>query len=173
MRKSLINSFFVALLLLAAPAGYAQLRLARLFSDHAVLQRGKPLPVWGWASPREKITVTLNGTSATATADATGKWLLRLPPQPAGGPHELTVKGKTETLTRRDVLLGDVWLCSGQSNMEWPVSRADSFVQVKAAANVPQIRQFLVSHEVGIQPETDLKSGEWQAAGPELSLIHI
>ena len=92
----------------------AQLKFARLFSNHVVLQRQKPIPVWGWAKPKEKVTVTLANQKLLATADDAGKWSVKFKPMEAGGPHRLvatTLTGKAEV---EDVLMGEVWLCSGQ-----------------------------------------------------------
>ncbi|AEI50007.1 sialate O-acetylesterase [Runella slithyformis] len=141
---------------------FAQLKLARLFSDHVVLQRQKPVPVWGWAKPKEKVTVTLAGQKQMATADASGKWLVKFTPMEAGGPHQLTVTAKSGKLEVNDILMGEVWLCSGQSNMEWPVQQADNFKVEKKNADFPQIRHFFVAHDVTLQPQSDLTSGEWK-----------
>ena len=95
----------------------AEVRLPKLFSDHMVLQRDVKLPVWGWADAGEAVTVSLAGQTAKTTAGPDGKWSVTLAPLPAGGPFELTVAG-TNTLKVIDVLVGEVWVCSGQSNME-------------------------------------------------------
>jgi sialate O-acetylesterase len=101
------------------PARAADLGLARIFSDHAVLQRDQPIAVWGTAGAGRKLTVTLGGRSATGSADAHGKWKIQLPPQPAGGPYTLKVASDGQEVSRADILVGDVYLCSGQSNMEF------------------------------------------------------
>jgi sialate O-acetylesterase len=146
---------------------FGQVKLARLFSDHVVLQRQKPIPVWGWAKANEKVTVNLAGQTASAKADASGKWTVKINPLEAGGPHTLTVTAKSGNATVNDVLIGEVWLCSGQSNMEWPVSAAKDFIEEKQNADYPQIRHFRVDHEVTLQPEMDLKSGDWKVASAE------
>src|SRR4029079_7177231 len=96
----------------------AEVKLAAIFAAHAVLQQGAPVPVWGTADANEAVTVTIAGQSATATADASGKWKAQLPALQAGGPHELVAKGKNEVKVA-DVMVGEVWIASGQSNMEW------------------------------------------------------
>src|SRR4051794_11436619 len=96
-----------------------------LFTDHMVLQRGVRFPVWGWAAPGSRVTVEFRGKTDTATADAQGKWLARLGPFDAGGPFTLTVGG-AQTVTLNDVLVGDVWLASGQSNMEMGVTQVNN-----------------------------------------------
>ncbi|RZK61599.1 MAG: sialate O-acetylesterase, partial [Hymenobacter sp.] len=110
------------LALLAAPAARATVRLPRLVSDGMVLQRAQPLRLWGWAAPGEAVQVSFRGQAARATTGPDGRWQVQLPAQQAGGPYELTVQG-SNLLTVRDVLVGEVWLCSGQSNMETPMSR--------------------------------------------------
>jgi sialate O-acetylesterase len=145
----------------------AQLKLARLFSDHVVLQRQKPIPVWGWATPNETVKVSLNNQSQSARADASGKWLIRFSPMEAGGPYQLTASAKSGNLTVNDILIGEVWLCSGQSNMEWRVAQANNYIQEKQNADYPKIRHFFVDHEVTMTPQADLKSGEWKICSPE------
>lgn len=145
----------------------AQLRLPAFFGDHMVLQRQQPIPVWGWAKPGEKITVTLDGKSAATKADKTGKWRVNLPAMEAGGPFALQVAGQKETRTLQDVLLGEVWLCSGQSNMEWRVALAQNPAQEKAAANYPQIRHYKVDRTVAALPQQDVTGTGWQPALPE------
>lgn len=122
---------------LAAP-GFG---LARCFSSHMVLQSGKPVPVWGQAAPGESVTVTLGSQSKSATAAADGKWSVTLDPLQPGGPFTLTAAAG-KTLTVDDVLVGEVWLCSGQSNMALPVSKAKDFDIEQAAANYPEIRML-------------------------------
>lgn len=145
----------------------AQLKFARLFSNHVVLQRQKPIPVWGWAKPKEKVTVTLANQKLLATADDAGKWSVKFKPMEAGGPHRLVATTLTGKVEVEDVLMGEVWLCSGQSNMEWPVKQADNFRQEKKNANFPQIRHFYVEHNVTMDLQTDLVSGEWKVSNEE------
>lgn len=155
------------ILLVFHTTAFSQPRFARLFSDHVVLQRQKPVPVWGWAKPGEKVKVMLAGQSVEARADASGKWKVSFKPMEAGGPHILQVTAKSGNVSVTDVLIGEVWLCSGQSNMEWPVSAAKNFDRERANADFPQIRHFKVAREVTLTPEADLKSGEWKVASPE------
>lgn len=162
MKRFLLFCFFLIQI-----QSVAQLKLARLFSDHVVLQRQKPIPVWGWASPNEKLTVTLATQKQLATADASGKWSVKFAPMEAGGPHQMTVLGKTEKLEVNDILMGEVWLCSGQSNMEWPVRQANNFRVEKKNANFPQIRHFFVEHNVTLDTQSDLTSGEWKLCNEE------
>jgi sialate O-acetylesterase len=159
--------FCVFLLLIIQSQAFGQVTFARLFSDHVVLQRQKPIPVWGWAKAGEKVTVTLAGQTQHVKAGNDGKWLVKFAPLEAGGPHTMLVSAKSGKATVSDILIGEVWLCSGQSNMEWPVSRADNFEKEKQNADFPQIRHFMVQHEVTLSPEKDLKSGKWEMASAE------
>ena len=146
---------------------FGEVKLARLFSDHVVLQRQKPIPVWGWANPNESVSVAFNGQNKTANADSSGKWTVIFAPMEAGGPFEINVKAKSGNASVKDVLIGEVWLCSGQSNMEFTVKQSDNFSSEKKDADYPQIRQFYVEHVVETAPQKDLKSGEWKASSPE------
>src|SRR5215218_9822591 len=115
----------------------ANVRLPKIFGDSMVLQRDKPIPVWGWANAGENVTVQFHNQKKTARAGRDGKWKLTLSPEAAGGPYMLTVKGKNTT-TLNDILVGDVWICSGQSNMEFAVASGNNAAQEIAAANYPQ-----------------------------------
>ncbi len=165
--KSAPAALFFCLSLLAVSSARAEIRLARIFSDGVVLQRQKPVPVWGWANPGAKFNVSFAGQTKPATADPSGKWTVSFAPMEAGGPFELKISGDGENLTVKDVLVGEVWLCSGQSNMEWTVKQADNFAREKLDADYPQIRHFYVEHKVEIEPQKDLKSGDWKKASPE------
>ncbi|MEJ1097974.1 MULTISPECIES: sialate O-acetylesterase [unclassified Pseudoxanthomonas] len=154
-------------LVLFSPCAQAKVELPLLFSDGAVVQRDKPLPVWGWASPGANIEVEFDGRSATATAAKDGAWRVELPAHKAGGPYTLRVRGDGEPVAVRDVLVGDVWLASGQSNMEWPLHQAKDAQQAIASANDPLIRHFKVPKSWSEKPETRLVGGSWKAASPQ------
>jgi len=149
----------------------AEVKPASLFSDHAVLQSGMAVPVWGTANPGEKVTVTLHGVSASTTTGADGRWRVRLKKLKAGGPYEMTIAGKN-TVTVKDVLVGEVWLGSGQSNMVFTVSKKsnpwagmlDEQGEI-AAANYPQIRMFTGKETKSYEPQTDIE-GEWKVCSP-------
>ncbi|WP_339733538.1 sialate O-acetylesterase [uncultured Gimesia sp.] len=143
----------------------ADVRLPRIFGDHMVLQRELPIPVWGWADPGENVSVALGGDSVSTVADDKGKWMVKLPAQKAGDPVSLTVKGKN-TVTLTDVLLGEVWLCSGQSNMEWTVSRSNDFEKEQAAANYPKIRHIKIPKRPSGFPQDDV-TAEWTVCSPD------
>ncbi len=148
-------------------AVFAEVKLAKLFSDHVVLQRQKPIPVWGWANANESVSVALGGQIKTAIADVNGKFTIEFAPMEATGqPLELNVAAKSGNLTIKDVLIGEVWLCSGQSNMEFTVKQAKEFADEKKDADYPPIRQFYVEHKVEIEPQKDLEVGGWKTSSP-------
>jgi len=164
----MIGSLTLALALLAGPRaeeGQGRPFLHPLFTDHVVLQRDVPVPVWGWADPGDRVKVALAGQSVETTADAQGKWTARLGPYPAGGPHTMAVTGP-KSAEVRDILVGDVWLCSGQSNMEWPLSHADRAKQEVAAANHPRIRLFTVPKKTAAVPR-DTADASWEVCTPQ------
>ena len=166
--RPLLRLALVTLSLLPA-AGWlrAEVTLAPLFTDGAVLQRDKPVPVWGWAEPEEKITVTFGGQKREATPGPDGRWLVLLEPLAVSAQGaELTVAGKN-TITLRDVVVGEVWLCSGQSNMEWPVARAADAAQEIGAANFPLLRHVRIERIVSETPADTVKTSGWQTATPQ------
>lgn len=144
---------------------WCDVRLPGVFSDHMVLQSEAPLPVWGWAEPGEKVTVRLGEQIETATADAAGRWSLKLRPMNAGGPRELKVEAHN-TVRVADVLLGEVWLCSGQSNMAMSVAASAHFDEERQAADYPPIRMFTVNRVAAQAPEENC-DGDWKVCSPE------
>ena len=151
---------------LSAAGAYAEVVLAPLFRDGAVLQRDKPVPVWGTADAGEKVTVAFGGQSVSTTTGADGRWIVTLDALPAQAtPAELVVTGKN-TVAVRDVVVGEVWLLSGQSNMEWSVARSMNAKEEIAAANNPLIRHFKVARNVATEPQTQA-GGTWNATTPE------
>ncbi len=160
------------LLLLLASASVlhaADLKVAGVFTDHAVLQRESLVPVWGWADPGTKVQVQFAGQTKTASADATGKWLVKLDALPASAaPHDLTVTALTtqQTLVLHDLLVGEVWLGSGQSNMALMVKQAKDFAQEQAAANLPTVRMFREESKAAATPQAD-SQGRWVICAPD------
>jgi len=144
----------------------AQLRLPRIFSDHMVLQQKTPVTIWGWAKSKEKITVELAGQTLKTKADKSGQWQVILQPINAGGPYELKISGKKEEKSFQDVLFGEVWLCSGQSNMEYTLKMLNKKTAIAEASN-DQLRLFSVEKRVAFEPQDDLESGEWMLTNPE------
>lgn len=145
----------------------AQIKLPGIFTDHMVLQRNVPINIWGTAAAGEQITVQFNKQQKAAKADAQGNWKAILAIEKAGGPYELTVVGKN-TITIKDVLVGEVWVCSGQSNMEWILADAKNAATEIAAANYPQIRHIKIARAVDVIPQNDIVSGsQWQVCTPQ------
>ncbi|HEL2966341.1 TPA: 9-O-acetylesterase [Stenotrophomonas maltophilia] len=139
-----------------------------LFRDHAVLQRDRPIAVWGHAGPGQPVSVTFAGQAVSTRADAAGGWQATLPPVAAGGPHMLEVNAGTRRERVRDVLVGDVWLCSGQSNMELPVWRSLNAASEIAAATMPRIRLFTVPQHAAAQAQESFNdSTAWTSATPD------
>lgn len=144
------------------------LRLAHIFADHAVLQRDMPLPVWGWAEPGGLVEVSLDGGAPLrAVADASRRWQVTFPAHPADGAeqHVLTVAGAT-TNTVSDLVFGEVWLCTGQSNMQFNLKDAENAAEAIPAATDPRLRMCLVRGEVARHPTPDYHHGTWEVATP-------
>jgi len=150
---------------LLAMTAVANVKLPRIFSNNMVLQRNHAITVWGWADAKEKITVQFNHQTKTVTAGKDGQWKVILANEAAGGPYDLIVKGKN-TITLTNVLVGDVWVCSGQSNMEWVVRNSNNAASEIAQANYPQIRHFKVPLTIATTPSSDLTGGEWNVCDP-------
>ncbi|MGZ5567813.1 MAG: sialate O-acetylesterase [Limisphaerales bacterium] len=150
---------------LAATNVFADVQLPAMFSDHMVLQRDVSVPIWGWADPGEEVTVKIDKQVRHARADKHGKWMVKLKKLKAGLSTTLSVEGKNKILMN-DVLIGEVWLCSGQSNMGMTVERSKNFDAEKAAANFPSIRMFTVGRNS--QPTTQSQcTGTWVICSPE------
>jgi sialate O-acetylesterase len=156
------------------PSLQANVKLPRIIDSHMVLQRDVPLPIWGWADPDEEITLLIDDHKVIGKADAEGKWLVKLPALKADGkPHELTIKGKNE-IKLTDILIGEVWVGSGQSNMEWSVAGSEGAKEAIAAAKHPQIRLFHVPRvkadtpapEIVLQPK-QAGDAKWKLCSPE------
>jgi sialate O-acetylesterase len=140
---------------------FANVQLPKIFGDHMVLQRDKNIVVWGWADPKEKITIQLNKQSVAVVAGKDGQWKAMLKSEAAGGPYQLIVKGKNSIILN-DILIGDVWICSGQSNMEWPVKNSKDAAMEIQNANYPSIRQIKIPNTMATEPQKDIKGGEWK-----------
>lgn len=144
----------------------ANVRMPLLFSDGMVLQRNKEIPIWGWAEANEKVEVRFNKQTKTIQADKDGKWMLKLSAEKAGGPFELIITGKNKIVIK-DVLVGEVWICSGQSNMEFQMYKVMNAEKEMADSNYPMIRHFGVAQDLSGSPKEDLKQGKWAVANKE------
>ncbi len=159
------KKWITMLLLCIAASLNAQVKLSPIFSDNMVLQQGMEIPVWGWATPGEKVTVTLAKGKASAKANKEGKWSLKLPSMNYGGPFTMTIKGKN-LQTLENILIGEVWVCSGQSNMEFNMLSVKNSEAEIAASNYPDIRLFTVKRRISGTQQEHLEEGEWSKCSP-------
>ena len=153
------------LLLLGLNSIHAQVQLPRLVRDSMILQRDTKVNIWGWASPKEKVSIKFNNKTIKVTTGVDGKWIVQLQPMKAGGPYTMEVTGKNKILLK-DILIGDVWICSGQSNMVHQLNIHDvTYAKDIAEANNPQIRHFWIPTLTGLSgPKEDLPTGYWKSA---------
>ena len=166
MSKFSLSIFATLLGAVLAPGAHADVKLPAIISSHMVLQADHPVPVWGWAEPGEEVSVSVAGQTQTTKADNDGRWSVKLAKLKAGAePQTLTVKGKNP-LTVDDVLVGEVWLASGQSNMAFTVHSASNAEQEEAAANYPQIRMFTVAGNSQRAPQVNCV-GTWKVCAPD------
>ncbi|WP_269221541.1 MULTISPECIES: sialate O-acetylesterase [Flavobacterium] len=161
MKKSIAFLFLISFIMVNA-----NVRMPLVFSDGMVLQRNKQIPVWGWADANEKVEVHFNKQTKTITTDATGKWMVKLDSEKAGGPFELTISGKNKIVIK-DVWVGEVWICSGQSNMEFQMYKTMNFKTEIEDSNYPMIRHFGVAQDLSGSPKEDLKAGKWVVCNKE------
>ena len=167
MRTFFNRHCLVFLSLTIASSATADVTLPKIFSSNMVLQQGQPIKVWGWADVGEEVSVSLDGQTATAVADGKGNWKVDLPAIEADGKtRSMTVSGKNR-IEFNNVLVGEVWLGSGQSNMAWTVTRSKDAAKEIAAAKHPQIRLFLVPRAKSASPAKDTNGGAWQECSPE------
>ena len=144
---------------------FGQIRLPRLVRDSMILQRDAKINIWGWASKGEKVSIKFNNNNYKTVTDANGKWILQLAPMKAGGPYTMDITGSNKIFIK-DILIGDVWICSGQSNMVHQMNIHDvTYAKDIAEANYPQIRHFWIPTLTNLQgPQDDLPAGSWKAA---------
>ena len=171
MKRIKINtncySLLLVILLLFGQRGFANVRLPALIGDHLILQRDISIPVWGWGNPGEKISLEFNKKTYQAVTDVNGNWSVKMDRHKAGGPYKMVVKGESNNITVQDILIGDVYLCSGQSNMERGIDRTLYAEDYKISAN-DQIRQFKVGKQASDSVRIDIKQyTAWQAASPQ------
>jgi sialate O-acetylesterase len=161
-----MRKIFILIFIFLTTLAFADVTLPKIFGDNMVLQRDRAITVWGWASPKEKITIELNKQKKTVTAGKDGQWTLNLEAESAGGPYTFVVRGKN-TITFSNVLVGDVWVCSGQSNMEWPLRNSNNAEEEIKNANFSNIRHFKVPNTVSSEPLKDMRGGDWKISSPE------
>lgn len=165
--RHFIRFLMVAAIFMAFSATVgADVKLPRIFSSNMVLQQGIEIPVWGWANPGERVTVSLGKSTASVRTGRDGKWKVKLPGSSYGGPYTMTVSGRN-TIVFENVMIGEVWIASGQSNMEWQLSQSKNAAEEIAGASYPEIRLFQVPRAVAQVPQEDISSGEWRVCSPE------
>ncbi len=142
------------------------LKLAEIFTNHAVLQRGKMLKVWGWSAPDATILLSLDREKFRGKANENGEWEISLAKFKAGGPHRMTVSSGNEKIALKDLYFGDVWICSGQSNMEWTVAQSEQMDSIKSYGSIPNIRHIKVNRSYNYEPSNHLDAGTWEIASP-------
>ncbi len=142
-------------------------RVARIFTDNMVIQQGIHAPAWGWANPGETINLELAGKEYSTTTDENGKWMIRLNPMKAGGPYTLTVRSSHPTKIFENVMIGEVWLASGQSNMNFGTGSVLNAAEEIKNAHFPDIREFRTPEYISRTPISDLTGGEWKTCTPE------
>src|SRR4249920_3333349 len=154
----------LCLLLSLSYAVSANVSLPKIFGDNMVLQRNKPIMIWGWADANENITIQFNHQSKSVITGGNGSWKVSLDKETAGGPYQLIIKGNN-VVTFNNVLVGEVWICSGQSNMEMPIEgwgKINNYEQEIKDASYPQIRHIKIPNTISSKPEKDIKSGDWK-----------
>jgi sialate O-acetylesterase len=155
-----------ALLMVLANVAVAELKLPSIIGENMVLQRDQKLPIWGWDAPGTEVTVSIGDQKVSAKADEDGRWLVNLKSMKAAESLEMTIQGSNE-VKLSNVAVGEVWLCSGQSNMEWVVSNSDNPQEEIAAGNYPNIRHIKIPHSPKDAPQDNVPSGGWQATTPQ------
>ncbi len=165
--KNTINKTALFLIIFVGMFNYtfAEVTLPRIFSSNMVIQRGKEIKIWGWADQKEKISISFLGKDYVTKADEKGDWEIILPQQKAGGPYDIFIKG-TNSIKLQNILFGDVWVCSGQSNMYFRTAAAKNAYMDINDANYKNIRLFQIDKTAHYQPKEDLTSGEWLECTP-------
>ena len=168
MKKIIARLILIFLLAIAQQAGFSQVRLPSIVRDSMILQRDSKVKIWGWAAPGEKVRVQFDSKKFAAATGANGRWECWLPPLPAGGPHTLQIDASNH-ITLHNILMGDVWFCSGQSNMvHQMILHRERYAQEIAAANNPAIRHFFIPTLTSLQhPLDELPGGSWKWANPQ------
>ena len=168
MIKRFVSIVLSCFLLVITTNSFSQVKLPRLVRDSMILQRDMKVKIWGWASKGERVSVKFNGKSYKTKTNANGDWSLLLPPMKAGGPYTMDISGKNK-ITLNDILIGDVWLCTGQSNMvHQMILHGVRYAEDIATANYPEIRHFWIPTMATVQgPRNDLPTGFWKSANPE------
>ena len=159
---------FILLLLVCSTAEIkATITLPKIFTNNMVLQRDKEIKIWGWAAKGEAVTISFKGQSVKSRADKQGSWIITLKSMNYGGPYEMTIRGGKDVIYLKNILIGDVWICSGQSNMEWIIKNTNNAKKEIAESSYPQIRLFTVQKAMALSPQNDIESNGWQECNPQ------
>ncbi len=162
-----LSALFLFLFFCGNHTGVAEVSLPKLVGDHMVLQKDKPLPIWGWAEPGEEVTILFQNQRISTQADNNGEWTITLAPVAAGGPYDMVITGKN-SIRLKDILMGDVWVCSGQSNMEWRLGwLKENYAKEIASAKNFNIRQIEVEKQTSPIPLNDIRTSGWIISSPE------
>ena len=166
LSKNPITIFLIfTTIVLFAGTTRAEINLPSVIGDHMVLQRDMPVPIWGWSAPGQSVTIQFEAQKVTGQADDTGKWMVHLDPLAAGGPHEMSIQAGDDQRILTDILVGEVWLCTGQSNMDMRLEKvADAQAEI-AAADHPNLRLFRVERAMSDEPQDHVKA-KWAASTP-------
>ncbi|MBC2603879.1 sialate O-acetylesterase [Puniceicoccus vermicola] len=160
-----LQSVSALLVLILQPFAYGELKLPHLLSDHMVVQHDQPTHFWGWGEAGETVSVTFGEKTGSTAVEEDGTWSLEIPPPPAGGPYQATIQSQSESITLKDILSGEVWVASGQSNMAWKLDRAQDSKKHIAEADLPKIRSFKAPKTIAYTPKDDISS-TWRVASP-------
>ncbi|NQT01533.1 MAG: sialate O-acetylesterase, partial [Planctomycetes bacterium] len=167
LSATMVLVVFGVLLLISTGSVFADVKLPAVIGDNMVLQRGKKVSIWGWAKPGEEVMagVSWHSMKWAVIADEEGKWIFRMNPPKAGGPYEMTISGKN-MIKIKNIMVGEVWVCSGQSNMQWSVQASNNAKEEILAAKYPNIRLFSVKRTIATEPQSDCE-GSWSLCSPE------
>lgn len=158
-----MKKFTLFIFIFTAEFLLANITLPQFFSDNMVLQRDAKIPVWGFAKPNEKVTIHFKNQTESTVANQNGDWKIELNPEKFGGPFEMKISGENQVVLK-NILIGDVWICSGQSNMEWNLGLSEGFENEKNQKKFPLIRHIKFSHQVNTIPQKDISKTEWKVA---------
>ncbi|MHC4872214.1 MAG: sialate O-acetylesterase [Planctomycetota bacterium] len=166
IQRNTVSAFLVTFLLITVSAFSDEIKLPSIFSDNMVVQADKDIPVWGWAEPGAEIEVSFAGKNYSAAAAKDGKWRLKIKPVPAGGPFEMKVASPAKTVLIKNVLVGEVWFCSGQSNMQMALRKTEGGKTESITADDNKVRCFFVERRPAVEKKEDRK-GKWVELSPK------
>lgn len=164
--KNFSHSIVFCICVISALHGKAAVVLPKIFESNMVLQRDVPISIWGWASPGEEVSVVINGSSISVKTDQKGKWVGKIPPMQAGGPFDMIIQGKNKIILS-NILIGDVWICGGQSNMQWRIDQTGYQEMDSAFISTAQVRLYTVHTDMDYIPREDIQGSGWKTLSKE------